>query len=526
MINLDKILSEQFLNKFLWEKLFERYNFSDVTDSTLAKLAFYEGRVEVLESILNGTYEWNPVIVKHIPKDDGTYRTVYTLTDIDRIIMSALTEVYSGNFDYMISPYCVSYREGYSVSSVVRKIRSKGIFKGYKIDLSKYFDSVPSDCIEKCLNQLYSVSAFTKLLLKFYKDDSCVIDGIEVKRFRSLCQGCSFSGFLSNIILRELDNELGSKCDVYYRYSDDMILLGDNAEECLELLYKRLEDFGLVINEKKLSKIDGEFTFLGVKISKDYLRWSDNKRDRIRKKISDLSKKYKSKDRVAQRKFIYSIQKYLLQEVDGYSYFSQLCSLNTDGYDICWLSKYCKDSVRALYTGSHNYTRNKNKTSDQMLKDLGWINLDFLQLCYKKNLDLYKVMVKHILCKQKKRPKEFIPVIKVLSNLNLIKVKDIDLKNQRIIIDGVPYRIERGKYANFESAVSQLWKYAKYCSTDNPLNTCKSNLTEEESDMCEDALKRILILILSVEFEFEGFYKQCDDLILLKDWFIPTAPIE
>lgn len=490
-----------------------------MSDEVQAKLAFYEGRLEVFNRIVTGSYEWQPVTIKYIPKDDGSLREVYVLADEDRFVMSAITEIYTNDFMDEISPYCVSYQEGISVSSIVREIQSKGFYKGYKVDLTKYFDSVPLERIEETISSLYPESSLTKLLLKFYKDDRVIINGKETRRFRSLCQGCSFSGFLSNLILRKLDDELGSLCKVYYRYSDDMILLGDNADEYLAVLYERLQSYGLTINEKKLSAIDGEFTFLGVKISEKYLRWSDSKRSRIKKRIISLSKKYNKGSRIAQKKFIKDIQKYLLREVDGYSYFSQLCTLNTDGYDILWLSEFCKSTIRALYTGNHNFTRNRNKTSDEVLRELGWVNLDFLQFCFRKDLGLYKTMVKSILSKPFTGKTKPISVMDVLQLLPSIKVQDIDLKNHRIIIDGISYRIERGKYDNFKESVSSLWKFARFYPENNPLNTNPRSLTHEEFFSCEDTLKRILILILSVDYEMKGFYENLNGLILLHDWF-------
>ena len=519
MIGLDKILGMQFLSDELWKRLYSKYDLHTMNIDVQTRLAFYEGRLELFNRIINGTYEWQPVTVKYVLKDDGSYREVYTLADEDRFVMSAITEIYSQHFEELVSHYCVSYQEGISVSRIVRSIRKRNCYKGYKVDLKKYFDSVPMGQIEKCIGQLYPESAFTKLLLKFYRDDRVIVGGEEIKRFKSLCQGCSFSGFLSNLILRDLDNELGSLCEVYYRYSDDMLLLGDESDEYLQLLFKRLESYGLTVNQKKLSKIDGEFTFLGVKICKDYLRWSNSKRERIRKRILKMARKCKPGSRKAQQWLIREIQKYLLKEEDGYSYFSQLCTLNTDSYDIEWLSKFCKSTIRAAYTGRHNYTHNVNKTSDETLKDLGWVNLDFLELCFRKNMQLYQTMVKHILMKRNEYKCEQITVNEVVRVLDDIDIKDIDLKNHVIYLYGNPYRIIRGEFPEFIDKIKTLWKYAKYYPVNTIFTNWYNGCDERLYFSSEEALKKILIMILSVEYEMNGFYEVHDDLVLIRDWF-------
>ena len=67
-------------------------------------------------------------------------------------------------------------------------------------------------------------------------------------------QGSSIAPVLSNIYLMDFDNALTRPGFFYVRYSDDMLILGEDKEKLHELLVEiktRLEELGLEINENK-----------------------------------------------------------------------------------------------------------------------------------------------------------------------------------------------------------------------------------------------------------------------------------
>ena len=54
-------------------------------------------------------------------------------------------------------------------------------------------------------------------------------------------------------MLRDIDAALSDMCSVYYRYSDDILILGDRADEALNMLTEMLSQKGLKVNPKRYS---------------------------------------------------------------------------------------------------------------------------------------------------------------------------------------------------------------------------------------------------------------------------------
>ena len=79
------------------------------------------------------------------------------------------------------------------------------------------------------------------------------VDGNLVEHYGSLKQGCAVASFLANYVLRDIDAKL-SKLDILYcRYSDDILMVGDDADKALRLLSEMLAVKGLKLNPKKLN---------------------------------------------------------------------------------------------------------------------------------------------------------------------------------------------------------------------------------------------------------------------------------
>lgn len=511
------------LSHKLWDNVFNKYGKGTYAIRALYKYTFSKEREQLVESLLDGTYQWKIPRIGYVPKDDGSMREVVILEDTDRVVMALLTEYAYAMFEKDIHPSCVSYRKGLSVPSILHDLMGNK-YKGYKVDLQKYFDTVPYTIIEKCILDMFGRSSIAQLLLDFYSDKRIYKDGKLIDKARSLCQGCAFSSILANLVLRNIDEIMYKECAVYYRYSDDILILSDKdtGEEEFRLLTSELDKIGLSINISKLDIIDGEYTFLGGKIGTNYVHWSDRKRAKLKHRVKEICKSAKGKDfRTKQRNAIRRIQHMLLKKKDGYSYFEMLANLAIDDLDCIWLSKYCKDAVRAIATGKSNFTHNRNVTSDELLKDLGWVNLDYLWKCYKTSREVYDIVSKNILSKKKISETEFISADSFIDYALTEKLYTVDLANQQVKIGGINYTVLKDSNPNLPIYIKKLWPLAKLYPYRSPFNTEGDGFYDLPFSRQQEVLqahKRLLSILITSRYNMNSIFEVVDDFILLHDW--------
>lgn len=341
---------------------------------------------ELQQCVLNKQFTWEVPYICKIPKGNGEYRECFALPLESRLVMSVIADVYYDVLSFQFSDHCVSYQTGISVSGIVRdvqnKLRNESVV-GYKVDLSKYFDSVPEDKLTELLYSLDTGCVVDEYVRAFYADRRLRTKNGIIERYRSLCQGCALSPILADLYLQDVDYTLGNMC-LYWRYSDDMLLIGNNAEEALTTLTASLIDFGLSLNPKKIVSLSDEFEFLGARIGNSIGIATKNLQE-LKQEIKHRCTKYPN-TRDGQRKAILSLQRMFFKEDWEYhSLFVYYAGLVSGYEDFITLDRYCRQCIRSVFTGKHNFTTNLHKTPDTVLQELGWVSLvDMLNL-YKHN---------------------------------------------------------------------------------------------------------------------------------------------
>lgn len=255
--------------------------------------------LDIIDSIRKGTYKIGVPTVVKLKKDTGGYRELYVNRIQDRLVLRVINKIYFDMYGSEIHDLCVSYKEGVAVGQVVsaisNKIKGKELH-GYKVDISKFFDSVSRESLVKALDSLSTGSAVDKVLLDYYLDDRIYLKDERkyVERYKGLAQGCAVSAFLCNYILREVDDYFG-ECVVYYRYSDDIVIF-DEDDDILTKLSEKLNSFGLSLNPSKVVKISSKewFTFLGFSIKGEKISISKNSLQKFKMDILDRYRSCKS----------------------------------------------------------------------------------------------------------------------------------------------------------------------------------------------------------------------------------------
>ena len=256
-----------------------------------------EGREAFIEGLICGTTRIAPPTETYRCKISGvelTYeqaasrnfedvRKLYKNEDYDRLILMAVYQVYYNLYSDRIHPKCMSYKKGVSVGKTARELsvqlRQWKRGKGYKIDISKFFDSVSKEALSKLLDDLDTGSLIDELVRSYYEDDRVIVNGQEVVKYKSLAQGCALGCLFADLILYDIDEELSKLNIIYYRYSDDILMIGEDADKAYQLLIEKLAQYGLSINPKKVEILyPGKwFIFLGYCFKGALISLSENK---------------------------------------------------------------------------------------------------------------------------------------------------------------------------------------------------------------------------------------------------------
>jgi hypothetical protein len=327
----------------------------------------------------------------------------------------------------MIHPACLSYQIGIGCGKIdkrvvrdIQKIKldSNG-FIGYKIDLSKYFDSVPLPYIDEVFDQIenkFGPSAILDLVREYYHSDILLdMKKQEIHKYTSLRQGCAIAAFLADSVLYDIDKTMSEMNVVYYRYSDDILILGENADKAFEVISDMLNAKSLTLNPKKVEHLDKEhwFTFLGFSIKGDQITLSKKRIKNLQKAIENCT--IRSKNLNAD-KALHKVYRYLYDTtLTPYGYAEGILPVINNEHDIKLIDEFIIDCIRACGTkktrlGGLGYDktgkdgviirgRGRNvKANRQKVQTLDkYVTLSYMQILFNKNRNVYDAYVQNMM---------------------------------------------------------------------------------------------------------------------------------
>ncbi|MBS9443418.1 reverse transcriptase domain-containing protein [Photorhabdus heterorhabditis] len=229
----------------------------------------------ILRKVLSGNYKFTAYKEKLISKGPQSFpRQISIPTIRDRITLRALCDSLTATFpnSKLTIPQTV-------IESLQDSLR-KGIFYEYaKVDLKNFYPSIPHNLIEKSLKKKIRKPEFLALI----KSAITTPTTNEVKRSKTakintagVPQGLSISNVLAEVALSNLDLEMNSIPDIWYkRYVDDILVLTpiNRAKQTAEHIISSLTNIGLTPHpldepesKTKVSALSESFNFLGYQI--------------------------------------------------------------------------------------------------------------------------------------------------------------------------------------------------------------------------------------------------------------------
>jgi RNA-directed DNA polymerase len=259
-----------------------------------------ENAAALTASLLDGTYQPQPVRGVQFRKPEGGTRQLGIPVVVDRMIQQAILQVLEPIFDPTFSNSSYGFRPGRSAHIALEQARKYVAQEGRRfvvdLDLEKFFDRVNHDILMSRIARRIGDKRLLGIIRRFLRA-GLMQEGVCVAREEGTPQGGPLSPLLANLLLDDLDQLLDSRGHRYCRYADDCNIYVRSlaaGQRVMASVTRFLEEkLKLRVNrEKSAVAAVGERKFLGHRLLLNgKLGISPKSIDRAKEKIRQITRR-------------------------------------------------------------------------------------------------------------------------------------------------------------------------------------------------------------------------------------------
>ena len=221
------------------------------------------------------TYESMPVKTVLLYKGE-MQREISLFSMRDKVVQQAvateLLKLYDGSFSDCIYAYLPGRAALQAIECLEEQIKKPEIAWILKADIKSFFDTIPLGRLYGTLAKMIREQDVMNLIKACCEAPALQKDGTLTPKRVGIYQGSGIAPVLSNIYLQDFDRQMEERCKVYVRYSDDILVTGENEEaltQIREFLRLKLKKLGLALNEEKtvIQSAQAGVDFLGYRLS-------------------------------------------------------------------------------------------------------------------------------------------------------------------------------------------------------------------------------------------------------------------
>ncbi len=240
------------------------------------------------QTVLLGNYRFFKI---YDPKE----RIICAAPFNERVLHHAIINIIESVFEkfQIYDSYACRKNKG-TQAALLRALYFSRRFKYFlKLDMKKYFDSIPHSKLSLLLADKFKDKAMLQLfdqLLASY----CVMEG------RGLPIGNLTSQYFANFYLGIFDHYAKERMKVkgYVRYMDDVLLFADTMQEIKDMLHTAKcfleEELLLALKEETIGKVESGVPFLGFLLKPNGIYLSQKKKKRLKQRIKQYRYKLES----------------------------------------------------------------------------------------------------------------------------------------------------------------------------------------------------------------------------------------
>jgi len=199
---------------------------------------------QIRSQLLEGKYKPRAVKRVEIPKPGGGRRKLGIPTVLDRLVQQAILQVLQKQWDITFSEHSYGFRphrDAHQAVARAQEIVAQGYGWVVDIDLEQFFDRVNHDRLMARVAERVTDKRLLKLIRAFL-NAGILEDGLVRPTEEGTPQGSPLSPLLSNLVLDELDRELGKRGLPFVRYADDCNIYV-RSERAGQRVMKSVSDF-------------------------------------------------------------------------------------------------------------------------------------------------------------------------------------------------------------------------------------------------------------------------------------------